>query len=198
MSSLAAATANPTLARFIEGANAQYRDAGLGQYQMRVQRDGSVDVPNAPRAKFRSPAPSAGTSGEAAPAQADAGAAQVSPDAAQVKRSGAAPTISDLQQGGTDAFKMTWKPVEGAKQYGIWQNGVLLGHVPQASFAGQVPSGGGGTIQIDAVRADGSRSELTKALVVGRGSDGKLTFSAAGAAGTAATQGATAGAAATS
>lgn len=178
-------TSNVVLKGFIAGANAQYRDAGLSQYQMRLKRDGTVDVPGRPSPRFRSPA----ANGNAAPEQATAGAAPVpvpAPGAgAPIKRTGPAPTVSDLAQGGVDAFKMAWKPVEGAKQYGIWQDGQLIGHVPSPAFAGQLGPGGSGVIQIDAVRADGTRTALTRALRVTRTPDNKITFDVPGATGAA-------------
>ncbi|MCW2927926.1 MAG: hypothetical protein JWM86_1894 [Thermoleophilia bacterium] len=183
------------LKSFIGGANAQYRAAGLGEYQMRVAKDGSVTIPHRPTPAFKVPAatgdaaadqaaagasatgtaPAAGAA--APPAGASAGATPPVP--ADVKRTGPAPKISGLQQGGDNAFKLAWAPVAGAKQYGIWQDGVLLGHVPSPSFAGQVAANASSTIQVDAVLANGSRTALTKALKVARDSSGKLTFGAA-------------------
>lgn len=200
-------TSLAVLKSFVASANAQYREAGLGEYQMRVGRDGSVTQPDHPKAAaFTSPAKgdAAGTTAPssaqptAATQQATAGAAAAAPGAAAasaaptgaVKRSGPAPKISGLAQGGADAFKLSWAAVAGAKQYGIWQDGVLLGHVPSPSFAGQVAQGASSTIQVDAVLANGSRTALTTPLRVARGADGKLTFDAAGTAAPAATSGA--------
>jgi hypothetical protein len=169
------------LRNFVAAANAQYREAGLAQYQMHVRADGSVTVPGAHSPAFHAKAkvgPAASASAGAASSQAAAGAAKVDPTGANVKRSGPAPKITDLQQGGTDQFKLGWAPVAGAVKYGIWQDGVLLGHVTDPSFAGQVAAGATGTIQVDAVRADGSRTALTRALVVAHVADGKLTFGA--------------------
>jgi hypothetical protein len=173
------------LRSFVAAANVQYREAGLAEYQMHVGKHGEITVPGAPHPKFHSKA-------SAAPSQAAAGAAAVDPTGADVKRSGEAPKITDLKQGGTDQFKLGWAPVAGAVKYGIWQDGVLLGHVTDPSFAGQVAAGATGTIQVDAVRADGTRTALTQALKVSFGADGKLAFDAPGASGS---SGATAAAA---
>lgn len=175
------ATSNTVLKSFIAGANAQYRDAGLSQYQMRLQKDGTVTVPGRPAPKFQP----AAASGSAAAEQAVEGAAPgaAAPGAAGPKRTGPAPVVVDLAQGGADSFKMTWKPVAGARQYGIWQDGVLIGHVPSPSFAGQLAQGGSGVIEIDAVRADGTRTALTRALRVTRTAQDKITFDVPGATG---------------
>lgn len=181
-----AATSNTVLKQFIAGANAQYREAGLGDYQMRIGKDGLVTVPSRPAPNFSAP----DRAGSAAPEQAaagapTAGAAQAPPTApapaAAIRRSGPAPTVSDLQQGGADAFRMAWKPVQGARQYGVWQDGTLIGHVTSPAFAGKLAPGASGTIQIDAVRADGTRTELTRALRVTRSKDDKITFDVPGA-----------------
>lgn len=165
------------LRQFIAGANSQYRAAGLGQYQMRVARDGSVSVPRRPPPTFRPPQPVAGT----APQQASAGAAATAGPGTPARRSGPAPKVVDLRQSGADAFQIEWQPVAGARQYGIWQDGVLLGHVPSPRFAGTLASGASGTIEIDAVRADGTRTELTRALRVSLAGDGRIRFDVPGA-----------------
>jgi hypothetical protein len=185
-----APTGNEVFTRFIAAANQQYRDAGLGQYQMHVRSNGTVDVPHS-RAGFKAPS----SSGSAAGEQAKAGAAQPAPSAgaapapaANVKRSGPAPQVVDLKQGGVDAFKIAWKPIAGAKQYGVWQDGALIGHVTDPSFAANLAPGASGIIQIDAVLANGTRSALTRALRVTRTPDNKITFDVPGATGPATAQ----------
>ena len=173
---------------FIAQANESYRNAGLAEYQMKLDKHGNVTIPTV-RARARA-VPAAG---EAAPDQATAGAAATgaahaagtaAPTAGaapattsnDVKRSGAAPAISGLAPT-ADGFALEWKPVTGAKQYGVWQDGVLLGHVPNPTFAGAMAAGAGGVIQIDAVLANGARTALTKAIRIGRDASGKLGVS---------------------
>lgn len=158
-------TSRSVLTSFLAAANAQYREAGLGQYQMRVARDGSVSMPHRPRPTFK--APSAG--GDAASAQASDGAAAT---AEAIKRSGAAPTVRGAAT--ADGFQLQWSGIQGAKDYGIWQDGVLIGHVPKPSFIGKLAAGAAGVIQIDARRADGTRSELSTPLRTVRGADGRV------------------------
>jgi len=158
--------ARGTFERFIEGANAQYREAGLAEHQIKLDRNGQVQLPPASRTRFKAPS----TSGSAAPAQASA-------SAANVQRSGAAPKVSDLQKSGANGFALSWQPVAGATKYGIWQDGALIGHVTDPRFAGTVSNGSGGSIQVDAVAANGTRTQLTKALTVSMGPSG-LAFDA--------------------
>ena len=176
------------LRSFIAGANAQYRAAGLGEYQLRVKSDGTVDVPDRPAPSF--PAPDA--AGSAAREQATAGAAaqtgapptaSAAPPAgaATAAPAGAAPKITGLQQSGADAFRLAWAPVQGAVRYGVWQDGVLIGSVPKPEYAASLAVGASGTIQIDAELAGGKRSAKTPALVASRGADGKLAFDVPGA-----------------
>lgn len=179
-----APTGDQVLRTFIGAANKQYRDAGLGQYQMRVERNGTVTIPRS-QAGFKAPS----ASGSAAADQAKAGAApQQAPSAgaapgagAKVKRSGPPPKVVDLQQGGPDAFKIAWQPIPGAKQYGVWQDGTLIGHVTSPSFAANLAAGASGILQIDAVLATGARSNLTRALRVTRTPEGRITFDVPGA-----------------
>ncbi len=162
------------LRNFVGQANESYRKAGLSEYQMKLDKHGNVTIPNV-RARARA-VPAAG---EAAAEQATSGAATTANDVKpgnDVKRSGEAPAVSGLKPT-ADGFQLEWKPVAGAKQYGVWQNGVLLGHVPSPSFAGAMAAGAGGVIQIDAVRADGTRTALTKALRIARDASGKLGVS---------------------
>jgi hypothetical protein len=183
-----APTSNEVFTRFIDAANKQYRDAGLSQYQMRVERNGTVSVPHS---GFKRP----NTSGSAAGDQARQGASpQKAPsagaapaDPAKVKRSGAAPKVVDLQQGGADAFKIGWQAVAGAAKYGVWQDGVMIGTVTDPSFAANLAPGASGIIQIDGIRADGTHTALTRALRVTRTADGKITFDVPGATGPATT-----------
>ena len=168
---------------FVAQANESYRNAGLGEYQMKLDRHGNVTIPRV-RARARA-VPSAGaaapeqaTQGAATPRTAPAAGAAPSAGAASgtVKRAGAAPAISGLAPT-ADGFALEWKPVAGAKQYGVWQDGVLLGHVPSPKFAGALAAGAGGVLQIDAVRADGTRTALTKAIRIARDASGKLGVS---------------------
>lgn len=176
---------------FIAASNEQYRKAGLGEYQMRVDRNGRVTQPHRPAPSFR---PVPGT-GKAAADQAAQGAAQQpaaagatqqpsagaaqspagapSSGAAQPGAAGPSPTLTSVKPT-ADGFSMTWQPVQGARQYGIWVDGALVGHVPKPSFAGTLAPGGGGAIQVDAVLADGSRTEPTTPLALVRDAQGKL------------------------
>ena len=170
-------TSNAVLRSFIAGANAQYRDAGLGQHQMRVARDGTVSFPNRPSPKFKSPP----ASGDAAATQASDGASPstanqgAQPAPAPIKRAGAAPAVKSAAT--ADGFQLAWPAVPGAKTYGIWQDGVLLGHVTKPSFTGTLAAGARGVVQVDAVRADGSRTDLAAPLRIMRGSDGAVAIS---------------------
>lgn len=169
---------------FIAGANAQYRAAGLGKYQMHVARDGSVSTPNRPKHVFKRVQ---GT-GDAAASQAAAGASQApapsagaapSQEAAETAaraRSGAAPKLTALKPT-ADGFAMTWNAVSGATNYGVWIDGKLIGHVPKPEFAGQLAAGSDGVIQIDAVRKDGTRTEPTTPIRIGKDASGKLAAS---------------------
>ncbi len=173
---------------FIAQANESYRNAGLAEYQMRLDKHGNVTIP-----KVRARARAVPSAGAAAPEQAAQGAqttgnapagaaappsagAAPSPATGAVKRSGTAPAISGLAPT-ADGFALEWKPAAGAKQYGVWQNGVLLGHVPNPKFAGTLAPGAGGVLQVDAVLANGARTELTKAIRIGRDASGKLGVS---------------------
>ena len=158
---------------FIASANAQYRKAGLGEYQMRVGADGSVTVPDRPAPEFKRSTPA----GTAAPDQASAGAATqqsaAAAPAADANRAGAAPTFTSLKPTAS-GFAIRWDKVDGAKQYGIWIDGALVGHVPAPSFDGTIKPGTGGTFQVDAVRADGTRTPLTRGIRLDRTANGKL------------------------
>jgi hypothetical protein len=154
---------------FVSAANAQYRAAGLGEHQMRVSSTGKVTTPSAPDPSFKDKAsPASSTTQTSAAKQSTAGAAQV-----------AAPQPTAVENGGTDAFRISWKPVAGATAYGIWQDGKLIGSVSQPSFAGQLAPDSKGTIQIDAQLANGARSARTPALVVTRTGSAALAFSGA-------------------
>lgn len=172
---------------FVAQANESYRNAGLAEYQMRIDKHGNVTIPQV-RARARA-IPAAGA---AAPEQATQGAATAgtapaaataptagaapAPTTGDVKRSGPAPAISGLTPT-ADGFALAWKPVAGASQYGVWQDGVLLGHVPSPKFAGAIAAGAGGVLQVDAVHANGSRTALTKAIRIARDASGKLGVS---------------------
>lgn len=174
---------------FIAKSNEQYRKAGLEEFQMRVERDGSVTIPTrAARSQaVRARANAAAAQATAGAAQATTGSAQASSGAvpsaptqasttsgvSDVPRTGAAPQITAMKP--TKAgFNMSWKPVTGAVKYGIWVGGSLIGEVPKATFIGTIEPGSGGIIQVDSVAKDGTRSELSRALVVARTSSGEL------------------------
>lgn len=167
---------------FVAGANAQYRAAGLGEYQMHVDSKGRVSTPNAPAPKFK---PVSGT-GNAASAQAADGAsassstasASAAPagDAPAAARAGAAPTLTGLKPT-ADGFTMTWQPVKGATKYGIYVDGKLVGHVPKPTFTGTIPAGTGGVMQVDAVAANGTRTAMTAPIRLDMDASGKLSAS---------------------
>jgi hypothetical protein len=161
---------------FVAAANAQYRDAGLSQYQMKLDRDGNITVPRS-RSKGFKPVPGTGS---AAAEQASAGAAPAAPPAGAATgaapRSGAAPKPNGLTRT-ADGFAMKWEPVAGAKQYGIWQDGALLGHVTSPQFAGALAAGSSGVIQVDAVLANGARTELSPPVRIALDASGKLAVS---------------------
>ncbi|MBC7459745.1 MAG: hypothetical protein H7287_00130, partial [Thermoleophilia bacterium] len=147
-------------------ANAQMRLAGLGEHQMHVSSTGKVTTPDAPAKVFKTKA--AGATGSTATTQAKAGA-----------RAAGAPTPTGVHAGGGDTFRITWAPVSGAKAYGVWQDGALIGTVTDPQFAGQLAAGTNGTITIDAVLADGTRSARTPSLVVTRDGSAAIAFSGA-------------------
>jgi hypothetical protein len=168
--------ARTVLRGFIEASNAQYRDAGLGQYQMRLERDGTVTIPHRSAPAFKVPA---GVGGSAA-GQAAAGAAQTAAGptagaapADPTPRSGAAPTVTSVAPTAT-GFALRWAAVPGAAKYGIYVDGALVGHVPKPSFDGTVAAGSGGVIQVDAVTKTGARTALSSPMAISRAADGKL------------------------
>jgi hypothetical protein len=165
---------------FIEASNAQYRTAGLDRYQMRLHDDGSVTVPGGGQREFK-PVPGTGSSSGA---QARAGAQQVgteppgaaSPGAATdggAQRAGAAPLFTSLKAT-AGGFALRWEPVPGAASYGVYVDGQLVGHVPRPAFDGSLAVGAGGTIQVDAVSGDGSRTHLTAPMHVSKAAPGRL------------------------
>jgi hypothetical protein len=154
---------------FISAANSQLRAAGLGEHQMHVSSTGKVTTPDAPSPTFHSKA------GAAGPAASSTGAKQSSAGASKV----AAPQPTGVEHGGADAFRISWKPVPGATSYGVWQDGKLIGSVTEPAFAGQLAANSKGTIQIDAVLANGTRSARTPALVVTRPGTATLAYSGA-------------------
>lgn len=166
-------TGDTVLRRFIAEANAQYRAAGFGD-QMRVRRDGSV-ANVAPRVG----AAAAGrrrdqeAAQQAAAGAAAAGSTSAAPTTAQ--RSGAAPAITKRAPT-ADGFQLAWAPIPGATRYGVWQDGELLGHVPNPAFAGSLAAGGAHVIQVDAERADGTRSAISTPIRVGRTAQGQVGF----------------------
>jgi hypothetical protein len=168
---------------FVSASNAQYRRAGLDEYQMRVHADGRVTVPNRPDPEFN---PVKGT-GSAAAQQAQAGAAQqgAAPSAGAVPSGAAAPGDGGAARAGSaprftslkptpKGFALRWEAVPGAEKYGIYVDGALVGHVPKPSFDGTVGVGTGGVIQVDAVAADGTRTQPTAPMHVARVKDGTL------------------------
>lgn len=163
---------------FIAASNEQYRKAGLGEFQMRVDSHGRVTTPRRRTPRFK-PVPGTGSAASeqaaqgarvrAAPAAAPAGTATAQPAAAT-----AAPTFTSLKPT-RDGFSMTWQPVQGAAQYGIWIDGALVGHVPKPAFAGTLDAGAAGVVQVDAVLANGSRTQQTAPLGLVRDAAGKLS-----------------------
>lgn len=154
------------LRNFMSAANAQLRLAGLGEHQMKVSSTGKVTTPDAPAKAFKSKA--APAAGSTASTQAKAGATAAG-----------APTPTGVQKGGDDTFRITWSPVAGAKAYGVWQDGALIGTVTDPQFAGQLAASSKGTIEIDAVLADGTHSARTPSLVVARDGSAAIAFSGA-------------------
>lgn len=158
---------------FIAAANEQYRATGLSEYQMHLRKDGTVESPtgHAKRVARGSTATAQaahGASGAASPHGASSGAAAAP--------AGPAPQITNLEQGANGSFRLSWQPVQGAKQYGVWRDGALIGHVPNPSFAATVSAGPATTVEIDAVLPSGGRTARTPALAVAIGADGKLQF----------------------
>jgi len=163
---------------FIAQANESYRNAGLSEYQMKLDKHGNITIPT-----VRARAKAAPAAGAAAPEQAATGAATTGTAAptagaapAAAQRAGAAPAIAGLKPT-ADGFELSWKAVTGAKQYGIYRDGVLLGHVPSPKFAATLAAGRDGVIQIDAQLANGARTELTNPVRIGRDANGKLAVS---------------------
>jgi hypothetical protein len=166
---------------FIEASNAQYRTAGLDRYQMRLHDDGTVTVPDSRPREFK---PVPGTGGSSG-AQARAGARQTgaappgmaaSPGPATdgaAQRTGAAPLFTSLKAT-SSGFALRWEPVPGAASYGVYVDGQLVGHVPRPAFGGSLAVGAGGTIQVDAVAADGTRTHLTAPMHVSKAAPGRL------------------------
>lgn len=182
MSSIEAGSTR-VLKAFLAGANAQYREAGLGEYQLRLRADGSVHAPDAPPAgQARAGAAAAAAPGASAASGAATGAASSSPagpaDAARAGAAatpaGAAPTLAQVDSPSADSVRLTWQPVPGAARYGIWQDGQLIGSVPNPSFAAQIAANATSVIQIDAELAGGRRSPRTPAVQVSRSGDGRV------------------------
>jgi len=173
------------LRSFISGANAQYRSAGMGDFQMHVHKDGSVTQTHRTAPEFKQPSTTgaaqaqagASSSGSAAPGSASTSSPSPAPAPSTATRG--APTISDVKKVGADGFALTWSPVAGAAKYGIWQNGVLAGYVTSPSFAGSVATDTKSVLQIDAVTAAGVHSARTGALQVTRAANGAIFFAAA-------------------
>lgn len=157
------------LKAFIAGTNATYREAGLSEYQLRVRTDGSVDAPNAPAA---GQARAGARSASAAPAgTAAAGSAQTG---AATTVAGAPPTLTKVDAPSTDSVRLTWEAVPGATRYGIWQDGQLIGSVPDPSFVAKIAANGSSTLEIDAELAGGRRSPKTPAVQVARTGEGPV------------------------
>jgi hypothetical protein len=92
-----------------------------------------------------SPAGEAGTPAGAEPGQ-PAATSQAPP-----------PEYSGMKPTAADTIQLTWKPVANAVGYGVYSDGKLIGHVKDPSFAGRIPAAGG-TLAIDAVMSDGTRT----------------------------------------
>ena len=84
---------------------------------------------------------------------------------------GNAPTYSDMKPTGADSFRLEWKPVPGAVAYGVYQDGKLLGHVKNPSFAASITNPSA-SIQIDAVLQGGARSEPAPAVTLAKSDKG--------------------------
>lgn len=163
---------------FIAGANSQYRKAGLDEYQMRVHADGSVTTPRRPAPEFKQVPGTGSAAGEqasagAAPAPSAGAAPKPAADPNSAPRAGSAPQFTALKPTAT-GFALRWEAIPGATQYGVWLDGVLVGHVPKPAFDGALTAGTGGVVQIDAVAADGTRTPLTAPMHVARDAKGKL------------------------
>ncbi len=159
---------------FIAAANAQYREAGLSDYQLKLRSDGTVTTKHRHAARFK--AQSAASSSGTQQASDGAAATTTTSSSAAMTRSGAAPTISSLKPTDT-GFALQWQAVTGAKQYGIWIDGALIGTVTNPQFAGTLDKGSSGVIQVDAVLTNGTRTALTTAVKLTRGSDGTVQAS---------------------
>ena len=109
---------------------------------------------------------------EAAAAEAAAaqqpGAPQAGSQGAQQAAAGALPTpVPQGVKRDGDKFAVIWKPVQGAVQYGIYENGKLIGHTPDPLFGATAPPGVEGVVlEVDAVDAQGKRSARTKPIPI--------------------------------
>lgn len=159
---------------FIAKSNEQYRSAGLSQFQMRVERDGSVTIPGViskrgrPNSQlFRNQKNVTNGRSGASGARRGANIQSVSP-----------PQISSIKKT-NDGFAIQWQPVDGAMMYGVWIDGQLAGNVKDPSFSAAIAAGKNGTIQIDAVTKGGTRTQRTPRIVAERTATGELKISAA-------------------
>lgn len=161
---LAVSPSTIVLRRFIAGANAQYRAAGLSAHQLRVDDDGTVHA-----ARFDSSRTPRSMAGRDSMSVRDA-------------RRGASMQVTSRRSTGGGGFEVAWRPVTGAKRYGVYQDGVLLGHVPHPRFAGTVTSGMAGSLRFDAVLPSGVRSARSSPVRVVGLRGGAVDFPTAGAA----------------
>ena len=139
---------NPVYKAFIAQANASYRAAGLSDYQMRIKGDGSVDMPHHPKLG----------KGGARSARAGAGNIPV----------GDAPSLTQVTAPAPDTVQLNWQPIAGAVKYGIWQDGKLIGTVPNPQFTATIAPDSASEISIYAELPSGKRSPRTPAVNVSR------------------------------
>jgi hypothetical protein len=158
---MAPVSKNRAYKAFIAQANASYRAAGLSEYQMRIKSDGSVDMPDHPKlGRGKATASARG---------AKAGAGSIP--------AGDAPALTQVTAPAPDTVQLTWNPVAGAVKYGIWQDGTLIGTVPNPQFTATIAPGSSSTIAIDAELPSGTRSPRTPAVNVSRAGDAAVQAS---------------------
>lgn len=82
------------------------------------------------------------------------------------------PTITSVKGTSKDAVAVTWAAIPAAVAYGIYQNGKLIGHTKDPAFAATITAGAPLVLQIDAVAADGTRSQQAPAIGLRLGANG--------------------------